>query len=204
MDLQLSVFLLFILFTAGHSLDCYVCSSETGSCVGQQTVKTCTAGFSHCVISTAVVQVGGIISTTQFKDCAASADCQNFSYNFGNERVSTSCCNTDKCNAQDAPPDPVLTGKKCFSCEGNICSNTVKCSGTEDRCITITATGSGSSNQSTVVKGCVSKSVCDSTSFNPNVDGISCCSGNLCNGAQSVTQSVLFLCGSLLSYFLMH
>uniref|UniRef100_A0A671PBY4 UPAR/Ly6 domain-containing protein n=1 Tax=Sinocyclocheilus anshuiensis TaxID=1608454 RepID=A0A671PBY4_9TELE len=53
-----------------------------------------------------------------------------------------------------------------------------------------------------VVKGCVSKDICDS--MVSSVEDISCCEGNLCNGAQSVTQSFLFLCCSLLSFILLH
>ncbi|KAK7143124.1 hypothetical protein R3I93_014328 [Phoxinus phoxinus] len=197
MDLQLSVFLLFILFTAGHSLDCYVCFNQTGSCVGQQTVTTCPAESTQCVSSIVVTKVGGISYTTKAKACAAT--CQNVSMNLNIFRMTSSCCNTDKCNAQDA--DTVPPRNKCYYCDRKSCSNTVKCSGTEDCCITATGTSEG---QPTVVKGCVSKSVCDATASVRDLESISCCSGNLCNGAQSVTQSVLFLCCSLLSYFLMH
>ncbi len=54
-----------------------------------------------------------------------------------------------------------------------------------------------------VTKGCASQSMCDATASVPNVGSISCCEGNLCNGAKSVTQS-LFLCGSLLFFILLH
>ncbi|ROL50090.1 Retrotransposon-derived protein PEG10 [Anabarilius grahami] len=97
--------------------------------------------------------------------------------------------------------EPVLNGKKCYSCDGQSCSNTVSCSGTEDRCVKATATFGG---QSAVVKGCVSKSICDATTSVSDYASISCCEGNLCNGAQSVSQSFLFLCCPLLSYFLLH
>ncbi|XP_051733855.1 urokinase plasminogen activator surface receptor-like [Ctenopharyngodon idella] len=150
--------------------------------------------------TTAVTQVG-ISSKVSSKNCAVA--CQNVSMNFNISKMTMSCCNTDLCNAKDAP-DPstnVPNGKKCFSCDGNSCSNIMSCSGTEDRCIKATGTFG---SQSWVVKGCVSKSVCDATALVPNVDGISCCEGNLCNGAQSVSQSFLFLCCSLLSYFLLH
>ncbi|KTF86252.1 hypothetical protein cypCar_00047510 [Cyprinus carpio] len=121
---------------------------------------------------------------------------------------------------------------KCYSCDGNTCSNTVKCSGTEDRCFKATATIGGKSQ---VLKGCVSKSLCDATKLIPGVESASCCEGNLCNGvsvnqsvnqiniqcpdgaqsvnqiniqspdgAQSITQSFLFLCCSLLSFVLLH
>ncbi|XP_039513319.1 urokinase plasminogen activator surface receptor-like [Pimephales promelas] len=199
MDLQLSVFLLFILFTAGHSLSCYECVGLTGSCA-EQTVKTCPFGSSQCQSVTAVAQAGDIISKVKAKDCAV--DCQSGSMNLGISKVSSSCCNTDRCNVQDAPdPSNIPNGKQCFSCDDKSCSNTVSCSGTEDRCIKATGTFGG---QTLVVKGCVSKSICDATTSVSNVQGISCCEGNLCNGSQSVTQSVLILCGSLLSYFLMH
>ncbi|XDV38243.1 hypothetical protein PO909_007691 [Leuciscus waleckii] len=198
MDLQISVFLLFILFTAGHSLSCYECMSLTGSCA-EQTVKTCPSGYSQCMSSTAVAQAGDITSKVKAKDC--SVDCQSGSMNLGIVRTTSSCCNTNQCNAQDAPdPSNIPNGNKCFSCDGQTCSNILSCSGTEDRCIKATGTFGG---QSIVVKGCASKSVCDATSVS-SYEGISCCEGNLCNGAQSVTQSFLFLCCSLLSYFMMH
>ncbi|XP_067280421.1 urokinase plasminogen activator surface receptor-like [Pseudorasbora parva] len=196
MDLQISVFLFFILFTAGHSLDCYECLGLTGSCADQK-LKTCPGGSSKCMSVTAVTQGGEITVKVKTKDCAPA--CQNGSMNFGISKVTSSCCNTDQCNFQDAPdPSNIPNGKTCYSCDGQSCSNTVRCSGTEDRCIKATGISS------VAVKGCASKSMCDPTSFIPNVEDISCCEGNLCNGAQSVTQSFLFLCCSLLSYFLLH
>ncbi|XP_039513372.1 phospholipase A2 inhibitor 25 kDa subunit-like [Pimephales promelas] len=198
MDLQISIFLLFVIFTAGHSLSCYECTGLTGSCADQK-LKRCPGGSSKCLSLTAVSQ-GQISVKVKTKDC--DVDCHSGSMNFGISKVSSSCCNTDQCNVHDAPDPPnTPNGKKCFYCDDKSCSNTVNCSWTEDRCIT--ATGA-IGDQVLVVKGCASKSICDATSFIPNVEGISCCEGNLCNGSQSVTQSVLFLCFSLLSYFLMH
>ncbi|XP_067232174.1 urokinase plasminogen activator surface receptor-like [Chanodichthys erythropterus] len=196
MDLQISVFLLFILFTAGHSLRCYECMGLTGSC--DQTVQTCPSGSSQCMSTTSVTQIGDITSKGTIKNCAAA--CVSGSMNIGISKTSTSCCSSDLCNAQDAP-EPVLNGKKCFYCDGQSCSAILSCSGTEDRCVKATATFGG---QSAVVKGCVSKSVCDAATSVSDYASISCCEGNLCNGAQSVSQSFLFLCCSLLSYFLLH
>ncbi|XP_048054005.1 urokinase plasminogen activator surface receptor-like [Megalobrama amblycephala] len=199
MDLQISVFLLFILFTAGHSLKCYECMSLTGSCTGQ-TEQTCPSGYSQCESSTGITKVGDITSKVQGKGCVPA--CQSGSINFGLVRTATSCCNTDLCNLQDAPdPSNVPNGKKCYTCDGESCSAILSCSGDEDRCITATET---SGSVTATVKGCISKSICDATTAVRNVVSISCCEGNLCNSAQSVSQSFLFLCCSLLSYFLLH
>uniref|UniRef100_A0A8C1PYD7 UPAR/Ly6 domain-containing protein n=1 Tax=Cyprinus carpio TaxID=7962 RepID=A0A8C1PYD7_CYPCA len=200
MDLQISVFLLFVLFTAGHSFSCYECMGLTGSCADQK-VKTCPSGFSKCMSLTTVVQVGVNGITEKMKDCAA--DCTSGSMNLGTVRTSAVCCNTEQCNVQDAPDPSTNTpnGMKCYYCDGQSCSNTVSCSGIEDRCLTATESSGG---QSVVVKGCVSKSLCDTTTAVRDVRSVSCCEGNLCNGAQSVTQSFLFLCCSLLSFILLH
>ncbi|XP_048035721.1 phospholipase A2 inhibitor NAI-like [Megalobrama amblycephala] len=202
MDLQISVFLLFILFTAGHSLSCYECMGLNGSCADQK-LKTCPSGSLQCESSTAVVQVGDITSKVKAKDCAS--DCQSGSMNLGTVKATGSCCNTDQCNLQDAPdPSNVPNGKTCFSCEnrtGQTCTSILSCSGTEDRCIKATVNFEG---QSVSVKGCASKSVCDATTSVSGIVSFSCCEGNMCNGVQSVSQSFLFLCCSLLSYFLLH
>uniref|UniRef100_A0A8C2AG71 UPAR/Ly6 domain-containing protein n=1 Tax=Cyprinus carpio TaxID=7962 RepID=A0A8C2AG71_CYPCA len=197
MDLQISVFLLFVLFTAGHSLSCYECMGLTGSCADQK-VKTCPSGFSKCMSLTTAVQSGGFSAKVKIKDCAP--DCAIGSMNFGIGKTSLACCNTDQCNVQDAPdPSNNPNGNKCYYCDGQSCSNTVSCSGIEDRCFKATGSSGGQS-----IKGCVSKSICDAATPVGDVQGVSCCSGNLCNGAQSVTQSFLFLCCSLVSFILLH
>ncbi|KTG43865.1 hypothetical protein cypCar_00044269 [Cyprinus carpio] len=165
MDLQISVFLLFILFTAG---------TKTNS----------------------VCDIG---AKAKLKDCAI--DCPSGSMNMGFAKTSFACCNTDQCNIQDAPdPSIVPNGKTCYSCDDKSCSNILSCSGSEDRCFKATGTLGG---QSTVVKGCVSKSICDAETSVRDVQEASCCEGNLCNSAQSITQSFLFLCCSLLSFILL-
>uniref|UniRef100_A0A672PR90 Urokinase plasminogen activator surface receptor-like n=1 Tax=Sinocyclocheilus grahami TaxID=75366 RepID=A0A672PR90_SINGR len=130
------------------------------------------------------------------KSCASSNDCQIWSLNFGSAKISSSCCDTDLCNGQD-PPESSSNGKKCYSCDEKRCSNILSCTGSEDQCLK--ATG-----KSMVLKGCVSEAICNATTSVPDVQSISCCEGNLCNGAKSVTQSFLFLCCSLLSFILLH
>ncbi|XP_050949766.1 urokinase plasminogen activator surface receptor-like [Labeo rohita] len=196
MDLQISVFLLFALFATGHSLSCYQCTSLSSSC--DQT--TCTSGLNSCFSATVI---DGNSTRVKVKSCSISLGCPTGSVNVGIGRISSYCCSTDLCNAQDAP-DPsnnTFSGISCYYCDGQSCSNTVRCSENENRCIK--ATGSFGS-QSQVVKGCVSKSICDAAISIPSLGGVSCCEGNLCNSAQSVTQSFLFLCCSLLSFILLH
>ncbi|KAK9955021.1 hypothetical protein ABG768_014929 [Culter alburnus] len=195
MDLQISVFLLFVLFTAGHSLSCYDC--VLGSC--RQT--TCSSGFTNCYSAT--YSYNATVGT--IRGCAPANSCVNGFVNFGYIKGSTTCCNTDLCNTQDAPePSNTPNGKKCYSCDGLLsqnCTNVLSCSVNEDRCFKESVV-----NQTAVIKGCASKSYCDGTAaiVNASLVSFSCCDGNLCNGAQSVSQSFLFLCCSLLSYFLLH
>uniref|UniRef100_A0A9J7Y2Z4 UPAR/Ly6 domain-containing protein n=1 Tax=Cyprinus carpio carpio TaxID=630221 RepID=A0A9J7Y2Z4_CYPCA len=192
MDLQISIFLLFFLFTAGHSLSCYECTSQTCT----QEIQ-CPYGLTSCLNAKFNVYVAPVT----VRGCAPSV-CPSGSINLGFGRGSSLCCNTDLCNDQKLPdPANAPNGMKCYSCDGNTCSNTVKCSGTEDRCFKATATIGGKSQ---VLKGCVSKSLCDATKLIPGVESASCCEGNLCNGVSSITQSFLFLCCSLLSFVLLH
>ncbi|XP_067279883.1 urokinase plasminogen activator surface receptor-like [Pseudorasbora parva] len=197
MDLPISVFLLFILFTAGHTLNCNQCPGVSSTCVEM----TCPNGYPYCVGTS--LYVDGI-NTATAKNCAPANGCPSGSINLGIGGISSYCCSTDLCNKQNAPDPSSNTnnGNKCYFCDfTKNCSNTVSCSGTEDLCIKATGNIGG---LSLPVKGCASKLVCDSSSLIPNLASVSCCKGNLCNGAQSVTQSFLFLCGSLLSYFLLH
>uniref|UniRef100_A0A8C1R1A3 UPAR/Ly6 domain-containing protein n=1 Tax=Cyprinus carpio TaxID=7962 RepID=A0A8C1R1A3_CYPCA len=184
MDLQISAFLLFILFTAGHSLSCYQCRNETSSCVDPE-MKTCPSGYSKCMNVTTVLDFGA----TKVNGRYCAGNCTSGTLNFGFAQASYSCCDTDLCNIPDAPGASTNTpnGKKCYYCVGKNCSNTVNCSGSEDHCVTMAV----NSNETPLLKGCVSKSVCDyaTVSFS-SVYGISCCEGNLCNDAYNVTHNI--------------
>ncbi|XP_048013270.1 prostate stem cell antigen-like [Megalobrama amblycephala] len=179
MDLQISVFLLFLLFTAGHSLSCYECLGLTGSCTDQK-LKTCPSGSSQCLSTTAVVDDISI----KAKGCTPA--CQSGSINLDAVKTIISCCNTDECNLQDAPdPSNIPNGRTCYYCDIQSCTNTLICSGDEDHCIKATAIFGG---QPIVLKGCASKSLCDGIEFDLGIMSISCCEGNLCNGPHSVKQ----------------
>nr|XP_055035573.1 urokinase plasminogen activator surface receptor-like [Misgurnus anguillicaudatus] len=93
-------------------------------------------------------------------------------------------------------------GKQCYYCDEKSCFNKLNCLGDEDNCVKATATF-GSVSQT--VKGCVSKSICDFTpQATADFTGFSCCQGNLCNGAKSITQNLLFLLWPLFFYILIH
>ncbi|TRY94978.1 hypothetical protein DNTS_004654 [Danionella cerebrum] len=167
MVLQTSVFLLFLLVPAGHSLSCYECVGVTAGSNIKMNVKDC------------------------------SSDCANGSINFGTLQMTVTCCNTDQCNAKDAPDysSAAPNGHRCFYCDTNSCSNTISCSGNEDHCIKAKGTFETHSKD---VKGCASRSICEATSMK-SVENISCCSGNLCNDAKPMTHSFLFLCFCFIS-----
>ncbi|XP_051959770.1 phospholipase A2 inhibitor and Ly6/PLAUR domain-containing protein-like [Xyrauchen texanus] len=198
MDLQVSFVLLFILFTGGYSLNCTQCISyQTGTCV--ETQMTCPSGFSVCM-SSKVKITGNITVDMKIKTCAQPKDCQTGFMNLGNTKISSICCSTDNCNNKDAPdPSSTPNGNQCYSCNEPNCSNVLKCSGNEDYCVK--ASGSFG-DVSATVKGCVSKSVCETATSIQNLVNVTCCQGNLCNSAKSFTQSFMLLLLPLFSYTL--
>ncbi|XP_050958158.1 CD59 glycoprotein-like [Labeo rohita] len=99
MDLQISVFLLFILFTAGHSLRCYECISLTSSC-SNANVTTCHSGFNKCMSSTTVMEAGPLSVSTTIKQCTSTCVPGTLKLPSGENRT-TYCCDTDLCNAAD-------------------------------------------------------------------------------------------------------
>ncbi|KAF4114009.1 hypothetical protein G5714_004232 [Onychostoma macrolepis] len=98
MDLKISVFLLFLLFTAGHSLSCYKCTNLLGSCADQK-VETCPSGSYKCSTVTTVMQVGSAKVTTTIKGCAS--DCKPVTTQIISGTVSAQCCDSELCNAAD-------------------------------------------------------------------------------------------------------
>ncbi|XP_073695188.1 lymphocyte antigen 6D-like [Garra rufa] len=98
MDLQISVFLLFLLFTAGHSLRCYKCNNLLGACA-DPTVETCPSGPYQCFKITTVVQADSAKRTRTLKGCAT--DCKPRSEQMLTGSISTQCCDSDLCNAAD-------------------------------------------------------------------------------------------------------
>ncbi|XP_077098195.1 lymphocyte antigen 6D-like [Siphateles boraxobius] len=93
MNLQVSVILLFISLTGGYSLKCYSCTSLLGSCDAN---VTCPDGFTKC--SSITVETP-IIGSSTTKGCAV--DCVSGTVTIAGVTSTTSCCDTDLCNAAD-------------------------------------------------------------------------------------------------------
>ncbi|XP_062872164.1 urokinase plasminogen activator surface receptor-like [Trichomycterus rosablanca] len=147
---------------------------------------------------------------TNMKTCGSSGLCTNnsmsYSINYGLVKVATvvKCCTTDLCNT-DSPADQSANGKTCYTCESNDCLKTLNCEGSEDRCITATVEQGGNKVS---VKGCASKNICDAVSGISQqgiaISKLTCCEGNMCNGAETFTLSFLILLVPLLSSILLH
>ncbi|KAA0720588.1 hypothetical protein E1301_Tti022234 [Triplophysa tibetana] len=92
MDLRITIALLFILITGGHSLKCYVCSKvQNGVC---NTTETCAAGLSKCSNGTLTAPDGP--STN--KSCSTKDWCVNATVPVNSSLL---CCDTDLCNGTD-------------------------------------------------------------------------------------------------------
>ncbi|XP_065099895.1 urokinase plasminogen activator surface receptor-like [Paramisgurnus dabryanus] len=203
MELKIFIALFCALFTGGHSLKCYECSGPIGSCESKE--KTC-QDTETCSSATTLEFTGGTEVKNQIKGCTVMEKCINGSVNNGVIRkiISTQCCNTDLCNNKDAPvPSNSPNGKQCYYCDEKSCFNKLNCLGDEDYCFTGKATN-GTVSQT--VKGCASKSACDDISqqVKEHLTSLSCCQMNLCNGAKSVTQNLIFLLWPFFFYILIH
>ncbi|XP_056587794.1 three finger toxin MALT0066C-like [Triplophysa dalaica] len=97
MDLRITIALLFILITGGHSLKCYSCKSVlNGVCDAKE--ETCGDGFSKCYTGTVTTSEG----STKTKSCSKADDtCLTINAETEKEKVSSRCCDTDLCNGAD-------------------------------------------------------------------------------------------------------
>ncbi|KAK6467673.1 phospholipase A2 inhibitor and Ly6/PLAUR domain-containing protein-like [Huso huso] len=178
------------LLPAVSTLSCHSCRSTTGPCTGKP--NTCTSGDQQCLTSTSKEISAGVTTMVHSKSCTSPAICLTpISKNFGvtKSTINVKCCNTDLCNTETIPAHEGTTpsGLQCYGCEKMDCSSyiTIKCLSNENRCMMI-AGGTENGGQQ-ILKGCVSKNVCDAA------HECKCCEGNLCNGSRRVGQNILLL-----------
>ncbi|KTF79905.1 hypothetical protein cypCar_00046563 [Cyprinus carpio] len=130
MDLQISVFLLFNIFTAGHCLSCYECNNMMGSCAYQKEI-TCGSG-TQCMSSTKVIQFYSSFngqkcyycdeqSCSNILSCSGSEDrCFEATGSFGGHSMFVKgCVSKAICNATTS--DPIVRDMSC--CEGHLCNH---------------------------------------------------------------------------------
>ncbi|XP_015260631.1 PREDICTED: urokinase plasminogen activator surface receptor-like [Cyprinodon variegatus] len=165
---------LFILFLGAFflpktdSLQCYECSLDAyGKC--NDKIAECPSQKSQCLASRVVAYYGeNEIPQMEVKACAMPEDCIEGSINLGKIKSvqMTSCCTTKLCNNKFPDYKSTPNGKKCFSCEGEDCTQTVNCQGEENHCMKLTANAAG---VSATMKGCASNLMYSARSFEVEV-----------------------------------
>uniref|UniRef100_A0A8C2FM68 UPAR/Ly6 domain-containing protein n=1 Tax=Cyprinus carpio TaxID=7962 RepID=A0A8C2FM68_CYPCA len=200
MALHITLLLITAFFSKALAIRCYGCIPDSAG--------ACTTNWITCpsrcgAITTTVYVDSKKMVSSNAKTCGDPVSCVNGSMNSGQSKVTfnSQCCNTDLCNNVYAPELPVkpLNGKKCFTCNATAdCTCTMACEGDETQCFITTAEVDG---KKVTTKGCSSKLFCgngtqalglrvQSYGFGANM---TCCEGNLCNGAQSLRVYFLML-----------
>ncbi|XP_017537043.2 urokinase plasminogen activator surface receptor-like [Pygocentrus nattereri] len=195
MRLQVTLLLVGVLFPKALTLRCYECiPGLSGQCTNTQTYCSY-----QCASETTVTYIGGVQSReVHLKGCAEAGQCVTGSLNVGlmKTTVNSKCCSTDLCNSNKPPalPQRSPNGKKCYACADDDCSRTVNCEGDEDQCVSARVNVGGAQLK---MKGCASRSYCSVDFSSVKSTGISgsmsCCEGNLCNGAEGVKLSLLIM-----------
>ncbi|XP_003966053.2 urokinase plasminogen activator surface receptor [Takifugu rubripes] len=194
-----------VLLPKAYTLNCNKCvPGPSGTCTSSE--KACPSSKYLCGAMRIVSFVGGSkLADIPMKSCFLPEECVESSVNFGLSRIviSIACCKSDLCNTQHAPEPSksVPNGKKCYHCNGQTCTATLPCQGSEDYCISKPVTREG---KKIMVKGCATKQICSNV-INPQIkaaiDGeISCCQGDYCNSAISTSASLLLLVAPLISF----
>ncbi|KAM3614121.1 uncharacterized protein V6R79_010446 [Siganus canaliculatus] len=192
-----------VLLPAAHTLKCFDCTPDiSGSCTDKET-ECPLPGFQCGSLRITAYAGGASISDNMMKSCVLPDQCIEGSINFGIAKTSFSskCCSSDLCNSQHVP-DPAKStpnGKKCYFCNGQTCTATLNCEGSEDHCVTATVDAGG---QEMTMKGCATKMMCSDTiseQIKGSIGGkMSCCEGNFCNSGSSTSAGLLLLLAPLL------
>ncbi|XP_032659148.1 phospholipase A2 inhibitor gamma subunit B-like isoform X2 [Chelonoidis abingdonii] len=172
MAASLAVCILAALLATGTCLQCEVCTGPGKNCTGS--MQTCAAGQDSCGIFLTEVIMVGIEIQSILKRCMPSSQCKAgpFSVNFGNvvtSRTIITCCMGDACKTVNVTLPPADTKPNGWSCPGCFAltteqcrEGTIQCTGAETQCIdAVGAIMTGGYPIPTVMKGCVSESMCN-------------------------------------------
>ncbi|XP_041799196.1 urokinase plasminogen activator surface receptor-like [Chelmon rostratus] len=194
-----------VLLPAAYPLKCYECiPGSLGTCTDTQ--RECPSSYQCAALKVTSYAGASELLSMDMKSCALPVECVDGSINFGISRtvLTSKCCNSELCNTQPAPAPSKSNpnGKKCYFCNGQECTATLNCLGSEDHCISTTVSSGGAQ---TVLKGCASKLLCSATQ-NAQIQAligqeISCCQGDFCNSASSISAGLLLLVAPLVSLF---
>ncbi|MCJ8739465.1 hypothetical protein PDJAM_G00047500 [Pangasius djambal] len=206
MKWQLTSIIICLSFSNALKLRCYDCDNN---CQNSNATKLCSDG---CHSFREVAYEADVMVENSGKACSETGLCTSYSLNLGVYKyvLNSTCCNSDLCNSGPLPAiDRSPNGLQCYYCAGSNCAGKVRCEGIEDHCVTLI----DFFGRDSTLKGCVSKSLCDTSSSRLRLPGMSitsreasviCCEGNLCNSAESVTLSFFLMLFFLLSSFLLH
>ncbi|XP_056591295.1 phospholipase A2 inhibitor gamma subunit B-like [Triplophysa dalaica] len=197
MKLYISVILIIVFCSKALTLSCYNCTaSSLAECLNTSLKINCDYKCGS------VDMYENSVNILTNRTCMSPGSCVNSSLNLGEVKlaVNPQCCSTDLCNSQDAPgmlPNQSYNGKRCYTCNVTDCKKILDCEGDENQCISF-------SNDTIAYKGCASS--CDTSNFytyiETSIHSVQCCTGDLCNDAHDITQSLELLLAPLL-YILM-
>ncbi|XP_073457302.1 phospholipase A2 inhibitor NAI-like [Aquarana catesbeiana] len=205
----LGVFL--ALVASGYSLSCTHCVSSSDSCTG--TSMPCPSGSVCGAQYTETWALGAPTSKEYMMSCIPQNKC-NIKGSFTqpkNVRVKMgiSCCTSDRCTPslpslpRDSSGSNGLTCRSCMSTDSTSCytSDTIQCTGDENMCLLQTTKISGKAKGSKAIRGCATKSICDSGSLSSSSQGVKTDIKYICTSGSAGLQNGFYLPAMICIFF---
>ncbi|GCC21355.1 hypothetical protein chiPu_0019824 [Chiloscyllium punctatum] len=185
MQLLQSVLIICAFVAEVQSLTCLSCTAPSHTCETTQT--SCRPGINSCITMSVSTNAGGMKQFMILKNCGVCE--QNTSLQFGSMNVAEICksCSSNLCNNHPFEEGPSnLNGFECYtnSPEDSNARSIVKCTGTQDHCLTASSSFGGVKME---LRGCASSAACQV--INQSITGMqlsytgNCCETKLCNKA---------------------